>query len=496
MQCVGTLVASEATFLDSAERESHVALLITVDPDHPRSQRASDAVDGRDVPPPDSGRQAVPSSVGDADRLVLAGDPNDGEHGAENLVLCDPGFGSDVIQHDRREVGTALESGHYCAPGAPRGQRRTLLEGVGHLLLDPGERIEADDRTEPGGRIERIRRLQCGRDLAGDGDGLVGMLVENDQPRRGAAHLSLVEEGVLRCTRRRRAYVGVAQHHRGGLPSEFGPHPLAVRLGAVVHECPPGRRRSGEGHHVHVGVSPQCLTRFTPQSVDDVEDAVRQSGSTTELRQEQCREGRLLSGFQNHRVAGQERRGELPDRHGEREVPGHNGRNDSSGLLDRIGEHRILVCEQCIRPLPCELAVPSQTLLDRCEFHVQRLGDRFTHLQGHGRCQVAGAFRHEPCPLHEHVAALAHGRAGPSRGVECPTSDGDRVVDEGPVRGVQVSDRTSVTRGDDGHAIGAADVHEPSADVGTLTKLYFVPGVRDDRHVTDLSVNWIRNFRQ
>ncbi len=72
----------------------------------------------------------------------------------------------------------------------------------------------------------------------------------------------------------------------------------------------------------------------------DVDDTGREADLCRELREPQRGRRRLRIRLQDEGAAGSERRRELPRRHQQRVVPGHDLTGDADGLLQRVGEDR------------------------------------------------------------------------------------------------------------------------------------------------------------
>ena len=110
-----------------------------------------------------------------------------------------------------------------------------------------------------------------------------------------------------------------------------------------------GLDRAGQRDHVDVGVGDERLAgRVVVAAGDDVEHA-RGQELGRELGQPQRRQRRRLGGLEHDRVAGRQRRADLPDRHHQRVVP----RRDLADHADRLAPDPATCSPRGTRPRPC-----------------------------------------------------------------------------------------------------------------------------------------------
>ena len=95
---------------------------------------------------------------------------------------------------------------------------------------------------------------------------------------------------------------------------------------------------AGEGDLVHAGVIDQRRADCAV-AVDDVHDAVGESGFLDQLGEAQGGERSLLGRLEDDGAAGGERRRELPHGHHQREVPGDDLRADADRHALGVDEH-------------------------------------------------------------------------------------------------------------------------------------------------------------
>ena len=107
-------------------------------------------------------------------------------------------------------------------------------------------------------------------------------------------------------------------------------------LAGVLADQAAGGGFAGEGDLADPGAGGQRLAGLDAEAVDHVEDAGRQQVAD-EFHQHQDRGRRLLGRLEDDGVAGGERRGELPDGHQDREVPGDDLADDAERLVVVVG---------------------------------------------------------------------------------------------------------------------------------------------------------------
>lgn len=113
-------------------------------------------------------------------------------------------------------------------------------------------------------------------------------------------------------------HLDVAEDHRGGLAAQLQVDVLEV-VGGRAHHLGPGAGRTGDGHHLHLPVPGQGPAGV-PVAADDVDDARRQEAGA-QLAEQHGRAGGGVGGFDDERVAGGQRRADLPGGHHQRVVP-------------------------------------------------------------------------------------------------------------------------------------------------------------------------------
>ena len=122
----------------------------------------------------------------------------------------------------------------------------------------------------------------------------------------------------------------------GGFAAEFQRDGDEVVAG-ILHDQPAGRGLPGEGDLGDALGGGERFAGLEPETVDDVQHAGRQQIGD-EFGQDHDADRGLLGGFEHHAIAGGQSRGEFPDRHQDREVPGDDLADDAERLVEMIGD--------------------------------------------------------------------------------------------------------------------------------------------------------------
>ena len=123
------------------------------------------------------------------------------------------------------------------------------------------------------------------------------------------------------------------------------------------------------------------LARLLAEARNDVEHAVRQPGLLAEPAQHEGAERRLLGRLQDHRIAGDQRRSELPGGDDERIVPRHDRADDAERLLHH---HRHVMRADggdLVGELVGEFGVILDAIGAEWDVHLERIGDRLADVE-------------------------------------------------------------------------------------------------------------------
>ena len=259
-QTLGAELPAEAGLLEPAERHQRERRVAAVDGDAAGAHPAGDREAARVVAGPHAARQAVAGVVGDADRVVLAVERDERQHGAEDLLAGDPHAVVHVGQDRRWHVPAAREVG---GPGAAGDDAGALVDGRGDVALDPGPLALGDERARRRSSGRTGRRRGCLGGGAGRLDRLVVAVAGHEDAGVGAAHLARQVHAAAHDAGDGDGEVGVVAHDGGGLAAELERHP-GDPLGAAGHDPLAGVGGAGEGDLVDARVGTRCSPASRP----------------------------------------------------------------------------------------------------------------------------------------------------------------------------------------------------------------------------------------
>ena len=252
-------------------------------------------------------------------------------------------------------------------------------------------------------------------------------------------------------------HIGVLHDHLWAFSPALESDPLEIRLTGVAQHQLADFGRAREAHHVDIAVQGESLARLFAEAGDDVEHSGRQPRLQRELTQANRGQRGLLGRLQHDRVAGQQRRRELPRTDDERVVPGNDGRDDSERLAANerqvIGSGRgNLVVE-----LVGELGIVGNTVGGKRYIDSERVADRLADIERLQRREALQVRSHQLREAQQNALALLGLRAPP-----------DTALEGGARRGhgrLHVSGLTTRDLGNDA-TIYRADVLERATRVG------------------------------
>ena len=203
----------------------------------------------------------------------------------------------------------------------------------------------------------------------------------------------------------------------------------------------------------------------------DAEDAGRDPRLQREFGEPQCGQRRLLRGLEHERVAGGERRPDLPGRHDHREIPGHDGPDHADRLATDQRERVLRGRRDFAVDLVDGLGVPADAARGGGNVHLQRIADRLAHVQRLEQRQFRGGGLDEPCEFLQHPLARGRRLARPVAALECASRRRDRRVDVGGAACGNERELTAVDRAQAGESRAIARAHALAVDHGFAPRL-------------------------
>src|SRR5829696_7478400 len=368
---------------------------VGVDPDAAEVEGAGHAHGAAVVAGPDAGGEAVLDAVGPGEGLLLVVEALDGDDRAEDLLLDHL-----VVLLEAVDDGRLVEEAAAVQLAAAGGDLG-VAGGAVQEALDPGQLVGvlggagggALGLLDQGGK-ELVVDPASGEDAGGGGAVLAGVEVAG-----GGDHLG------------RGGHVGVVEDDHRGLAAQLQVDPLEVVGGRLGHLLA-GANAAGDRDHGRGLVRDQPGPGLAVAD-DHVHDAVGQE-LAHQLGHPHGGDRGGVARLEDDRVAGRERRGELPDGHHERVVPG----GDLGADPDRLApDHRGVPGHVLAGGQPVEHARGAGEEAD--------LVDRRRHLLVHGELErLAGVLALQPDqflgPVLEGVGDLQQGPAALGGGGVAP----------------------------------------------------------------------------
>src|SRR5436305_9404541 len=279
LESVQPALSAEAGLLVAAERRARVEPVEGVRPDDAGAEPLRHPEDTRSLLRPDAGAQPVRRVVRLLQCLLGSAEGEDGEDGAEDLLLGDPVALCDVREDGRHEPVALLRksAGGLVDLGA-------LFDAGSDELPDLLELGGGVDRADVGVLVERVADAQrreaalelCDQRLV---DGLL-----DEEARAGAADMSLVEVDPVDDPFDRLVQRGVVEDDVRGLAAELE-RELLAGAGEAALDLLPHLGRAGERDLVDVPALHQRGSG-APVAGDDVDDTGRQLGLAEHVAEE------------------------------------------------------------------------------------------------------------------------------------------------------------------------------------------------------------------
>ena len=163
---------------------------------------------------------------------------------------------------------------------------------------------------------------------------------EHPRPRR--ARLPGVLHAVVDAGRNRLVERRIVQHDERRLAAKLEAH-LLDALARQRRHAAAGLQRSGEAHHVDIGMPDDGFADDAARSADDVEDAGGKADLVRRVGEHQRAQRRELRRLEHDRASGRERRRDLRDDLVQRIVPRRHAADDAERLLDDRASCRALL---------------------------------------------------------------------------------------------------------------------------------------------------------
>ena len=213
----------------------------------------------------------------------------------------------------------------------------------------------------------------------------------------------------------------------------------------VLHDQPAGGGLAGERDLGDPVARRQRLARLHAEPVDDVEHAGGQQVADQRHQVQDRRRG-LLGRLEHHGVAGGQRRGELPDRHQDREVPRDDLPDHAERLVEVVGDGVVVDLGQ--RALlradaPGEVA---EVVDGQRDVGVQGLADRLAVVPGLGDARCDSRFSSMRSAILLRITARSAAEVLPQAGAAaCAASSA--LLDVGLVGAGDLAERLAGDRG-------------------------------------------------
>ena len=263
-------------------------------------------------------------------------------------------------------------------------------------------------------QVDNSRFGRCCRNLDG---ALIGVALDK-HTRGGVTGLARIREAEARPARHGGVDIGIVEHKVRRLAAKLQRHGFDS-VGGRLADQDAGTGRTGERHHIDIGMRGQDRADPRAVAIDHVEDTGGNTGLMHDFGKQDAGHRGDFRRFQHHRASGRQRRADLQHNLVHRPVPGGDQAGDTRRLEHQIltfraGAHRALPLKRIERADErFQMAAAGTCLV--AERHVDRRAhfrrDRLGHV---GRTRLIDRENGA-----KHLAALRRGRHRPGR--ECPT---------------------------------------------------------------------------
>ncbi len=267
------------------------------------------------------GSQPVRRVVGHRHRLVFVAIGQDRQHRAEHFLPSDRHVVAHAGEHRGPHVVATIE---VLGPAGTTGNQLRALGDAGlDQPLDFCELRRADHRPQVGRPVARVADAEPRGERPRARLGLVVPIAGHEHACRRVAGLAAIGEHRPHALFDGGGEIRIRQHDVGRLAAQFLRHPLDRGRRRLRHAYA-GAGRSGEAHHVDIGMGRHRLAHRRAVALHHVVDAGRHAGRVQHLGPDDRAERRDLGRLQHHRAAGGQRRRHLADDLVDRPVPRRN----------------------------------------------------------------------------------------------------------------------------------------------------------------------------
>ena len=246
--------------------------------------------------------------IGEANSFFFRLIRQDRKHRAEDFFPRDGHVVGDIRKHGRLDIIAAVQP--FGTAGAASDEGCTFLDPLLDEVLDAVVLRFADHRTQHGAFGERIADLHLFRRGLGDGRSLVMLRARHEHAAGRVAGLARIGEHVHHATGNRLLQVGIVQNDIGGFAAQFLGHALH-RIGSGLCHRDACACRTGERHHVDIGMMRQRLAHRGAIAIDKVEHTRGNTGFIHHLGKQDRIHRRDFRRLQHHGAAGGECRRHL-----------------------------------------------------------------------------------------------------------------------------------------------------------------------------------------
>ncbi|MNE01620.1 hypothetical protein D3C80_940660 [compost metagenome] len=229
---------------------------------------------------------------------------------------------------------------------------------------------------------------------------------------------------------------------------------------------------AGEHQGVDVHVQGQGLAHGVAEARQHVEHASRNAGLDGQLGDADAGQRRLLGRFEDDRVAGGQRRAELPAGHQQGEVPRHDGGDHAHRLTGHQAQFVVRGGGDFVVDLVDGLAAPADGA--GCGRHVdaQGVADRLAHVQGFQQGQLLGVGVDQVGEADHDFLALDRRQARPRTGLEHGAGVPHRQLGVGQVAAGDLAQQAAVDRADAVEGVAGYGVGVLAMDEGAGLDLH------------------------